>query len=261
MSRFIIEHCPINPTLEYAESIIPPEGTTEIISRGGGSTIDIAKWIAKKYKLRHTAIPTTAGTGSEVTPFVVLMVDGKKKTFTDEKYIPDAYILDPLLVTSLPPLQTISTGLDALSQSLESMWSKSATEESMAYATLGMVLVLKSLKRCLESSDDTNARMDLLMAANMSGRAIAITRTNVCHAISYPLTEWYNIPHGIACGMSLGYFAQRWGFKEDINGFIKSVLPKYKIDKKRVAKEVIKSEKLGDCTFSVTEMDIFKSLV
>lgn len=259
MSRFLLEHCPQNPTIEYANSVTIPPGTTEIVSRGGGSTIDVAKWIAKKYDLPHTAIPTTGGTGSEVTKYVVLTVDGRKKTFTDEKYIPTNYILDPNLVVSLPPLQTLSSGMDALSQCLESLWSKNATLESVAYATAGMELTLKNLKRCLKLPTDTQARMSMLMAANLSGRAINITKTNVCHAISYPLTDWYGVPHGIACGMSLAYFSEKMDFK--LAKFIKPLLPKYKFDKKVVAREALKSEKLLDYPLPITEMDIFKSLI
>src|SRR3990167_7947620 len=120
---FHLKSCPVNPTKEYADSIKITEDTTEIISQGGGSTIDVGKWLAKKYNLKHTVIPTTAGTGSEVTKYCVLTVDGKKVTFEDEKFIPTGYLLDPKLVTTCPKEVTISAGLDALSQALESLWS------------------------------------------------------------------------------------------------------------------------------------------
>lgn len=260
MSKLIIENVPPNPTIEYANDVVVPKGTTEIISRGGGSTIDVAKWVAKKHGLYHTAIPTTGGTGSEVTRFAVLNVDGRKKTFTDEKFVPQGYVLDPHLSLTLPKEHTLASGLDALSQSLESLWSKNATIESTAYATVGMDLALKSLERTLDFPEDVNARMDMLMAANMSGRAINITQTNICHAISYPLTDWYGIPHGIACGLSLSYFGEKMGFP--IKEAIKHLLPKYKnVDKKRVAKEVMNSPKLADFPYEVTEMDIYKSLL
>lgn len=263
MSKFLIENVPPNPSIEFANNVVVPKGTTEIVSRGGGSTIDVAKWVARRNGLKHIAVPTTAGTGSEVTPFVVLTVDGRKKTFTDQRFVPDAYILDPFLVVSLPEEHTVASGLDALSQSLESIWSTKATTESIQYATVGMELAIKSLRRTIEKPDDVNARMDMLIAANMSGRAIAITQTNVCHAISYPLTDWYGIPHGIACAMSLGYFADKVGFP--LGDILKKVLEpykkKYKIDRKKVAKEAIKSLKLEQFPLPVTELDIYKSLI
>lgn len=259
MSRYLIEHIPANPTIEEANNITVPFGTTEIVSRGGGSTIDVAKWVAKKYNLRHVAIPTSGGTGSETTKFVVLTVDGQKKTFTDEKFVPSGYILDPYLSVSLPRIHTLSSGLDALSQSLESLWSKNATAESVAYATVGMELSLKNLQDALKDPQNVQARMNMLIAANMSGRAINITRTNVCHAISYPLTDWYGIPHGIACAMSLGFFAEKMGF--NLKEFLKPLIPKYKIDKKKVARHAFKSEKLQEFPLPITEMDIYKSLI
>jgi alcohol dehydrogenase class IV len=99
--------------------------------------------------------------------------------------------------------------------------------------------------------------MNMLIGANMSGRAINITKTNVCHAISYPLTEIYGIPHGIACGMSLVYFANKMGFKIKS---IKKLIPRYKIDRKRIAKEAINNPKLMDYPLPITELDIVKSL-
>lgn len=255
--RFFLEHCPPNPTLEYADSFILPEGTTEIVSRGGGSTIDVGKWLARKYNVPHVVIPTTAGTGSEITRYSVLNVDGRKKTFTDDKFLPEGYILDPFLTVSLPEIHTLSTGLDALSQSMESLWSKHATNESVAYATVGMKLSLDNIKKAIDNPKDVRARMSMMIAANMSGRAIDITQTNICHAISYPLTDWYKIPHGIACGLSLSYFAKKMGYDVDI---IKSLLPKYKIDIKKVANEVLKNPKLEDFPLPVTKMDIYHAL-
>jgi alcohol dehydrogenase class IV len=258
MSRFIIEHVPANPTIEYANSVVVPVGTTEIISRGGGSTIDVGKWVAKRYDLKHTAIPTTGGTGSEATKYVVLTVDGKKKTFIDERYIPDSSILDPNLLVTLPREHTIGSGLDALSQSLEVIWSTKANLESISYATAAMELVIKSLYKCVKDPEDTKARMDMLIAANLSGRAINITPTNVCHAVSYPLTDIYGIPHGIACGMSLSYFAEKAGF--EIKSFVKPLLPQYKFSRKKIAKEAINNPKLLDYPYEVTEMDIMRAL-
>lgn len=255
------KNAPPNPTIEYAESIIIPKGTTEIVSEGGGSTIDVGKWVARKYHLKHTAIPTTAGTGAEVTRFCVLTVDGKKTTYEDVRFLPDSYVLDPRLVVSLPHLHTLSSGLDALSQALESFWSKRATDESKNYSNTAVALVFENLKASLAEPRDELRRMNMLMAANLSGRAIDITRTNVCHAISYPLTQWYGIPHGIACGMSLKYFARK-AVNLDLEDFIHDLdLPQYDIDPVSIASNVITSKKLKDCPFEVTEEDICRSLL
>jgi alcohol dehydrogenase class IV len=258
--KYELKHCPVNPSLEYADEYILPEGVTEIVSQGGGSTIDVGKWLANKFNLKHTAIPTTAGTGSEVTKFCVLMVDGKKKTFDLKE--PDNYILNPDLVVTLPQKHTIASGLDAFSQALESSWSKNATAQSKLYADTAVNMVPKALIKSITAPEDRIARMDMLIAANLSGRAINITRTNVCHAISYPITEKWGIPHGVACAMSLGYFAKKFA-KLDLTEFLKMLgVPRLSTEQaQEIAKIAIESEKLKDCPQEVTEVDIALALV
>ena len=260
MSKYLLKHCPPNPTLEYAESIKIPKGTLEIISEGGGSTIDVGKWLARKYNLKHTAVPTTAGTGSEVTKYCVLMENGKKVTHTDEKFIPQNFILNPELVTTCPKEVTLSAGLDAMSQALEALWSKNRTPESMFYSESALNLIPKYLTNSLKNPKDITARFNMLIAANFSGRAINITGTNVCHAISYPLTEIYGISHGLACGMSLAYFAKKMA-NVDLSEFLKGLgLPKQDIDIDKIASIVIENEKLENCWLPVTKEDIIASL-
>ena len=258
--KFLTPKISPNPTLEFAESIKVPKGALEIVSQGGGSTIDVGKWLAKKYKLPHTAIPTTAGTGSEVTKYCVLMVDGKKTTFEDDKFIPDNYILNPELVTTCPEEVTISAGLDAMSQASESLWSKNRTPESMFYGEMALNLIPRNLIESVKNPKNKTARMNMLIAANFAGRAINITRTNVCHAISYPLTELYDIPHGIACGLTLPYFTKKI-LNGDLVDYIKGFdLPKFEIDVEKVADIVMKSEKLKDCAIEIVRQDIVDSL-
>lgn len=255
-----LTHCPPNPTLEYAKSIKIKKGTKEIVSEGGGSTLDVGKFLARKNGLKHTAIPTTTGTGSESTRYCVLTVNGRKKTF--EYDIPECTVLDPRKAVTLPKLHTLSSGLDALSQCLESLWSKNATRESRNYALAGIELIMQNLPISLKNPENLQARMAMLIGANLSGRAIEITKTNVCHAISYPLTDWYGIPHGIACALSLKYFAKKTiGY--DLEPFFKKIgFDPYVgyIVAKRVAEEVIKSPKLKDMPFRVTKKDILNSI-
>lgn len=258
----LLEHCPPNPSLIFAESLEIPKGIKHIYSQGGGSTIDVGKWLAAKYKLKHTAIPTTAGTGSEVTKYCVLTVDGKKTTFDLKE--PDSYILDPHLVVTLPELHTLSSGLDALCQAVEAFWSTNGTPESKNYAAIAIELALTNLRKSMQDPNNEIYRMNMLMAANFSGRAINITRTNVCHAISYPLTELYGIPHGIACAMSLRYFAKKINILPNIDWdmiFVPFIFPKYDIDREAIADIVIKSEKLKSYPQKITKLDIIQSLL
>lgn len=261
-TTFEIKHCPPNPTIEYARQLLAtiPKGVTAIVSHGGGSTIDVGKWIARELHVKHTAIPTTAGTGSEVTPFCVLTIDGKKTTITDEKLIPTSYILNPAEIVTCPPLVALSAGLDAYCQALESWWSVNASMESRNYSDVAIRLIQENLPKVLNNRFDEKAQMNMLIAANMSGRAIALTRTNVCHAISYPLTDLYQIPHGIACAMTIQYFAQKLLGMDALHFLTGFDFPRYKFDPEKVADVAIHSPKLKEVPLTIYRDDIIKAL-
>lgn len=249
-----------NPTIEEAERIlreVKAANADELVTEGGGSLIDVGKYIARQLSIPHIVIPSTAGTGAEVTKYCVLTINGKKTTLVDDKFIPTSYVLDPKKVISLPPLQTLSTGLDALCQGLESFWSTKATETSKKWAMFAVELALTHLKSSLASPTNEHLRMNMLIAANFSGRAINIARTNVCHSISYPLTDLYGIPHGIACYMSVKYFAKKMGLDMDLDFEI----PKYPIDAERIADIAIHNDKLKDYPLIITKEDIVQSLI
>lgn len=203
---------PQNPPIEFAEEMLEKaKGCTEVVSKGGGSTIDVGKYVAFHLKVPHTAIPTTAGTGSEVSKFAVFLRNGKRWSMENEALIPDNYKLQAELVITLPKLYTISSGLDALSQSVESWWSPDSTKESRKYAKEAIHLVTGSLADSVKNPTNEHLRMNMLQAANYSGKAINITKTSICHAISYPLTVNYGIKHGIACAMTLPIFMRYFG--------------------------------------------------
>ena len=248
MSKFYIsykEYSIQNPSIEQANEIVEKAwGSSEIVSEGGGSIIDIGKYVARELKIPHTAIPTTAGTGSEVTKYCVLNLDGRKTTFTDEVFIPTSYILNPMYLESLSKEQKLSSRLDALSQCYESLWSIHATHESLSYANIGISLL-----------ENPKNDMDLMIGANMSGRAINIAKTNVCHAISYPLTDLYGIPHGFACYLTLKYFANKLGYVVP-----QFDIPDFDYEIGEVASIAIQNTKMEDFPEKVEIEDIIKSL-
>lgn len=207
---------PVNPPLEFAEAmLVKAKGASKIVSIGGGSTIDVGKYVAFHLGVPHRAIPTTAGTGSEVTKFAVFIKDGKKWSMEDDRLIPEEYELIPELVVSLPKNDTIASGLDALSQSIESWWSPDSTPESRKYSEEAVGLITACLPGSLRNPDSEFLRMQMMKAANLSGKAINITRTSICHALSYPLTIKYKIPHGIACAMTLPIFMKHFGMEKE----------------------------------------------
>jgi alcohol dehydrogenase class IV len=193
-----------------------------VLAVGGGSVLDIAKainilsfqndssetYIQGKKSLERQglpliAIPLTSGTGSEATRFSTIYIDKKKYSLSDKKFIlPTVAIIDPLLTDSMPSYLTAVTGLDALCQSIESIWSVNSNEESLKYATESVKLAFNSLEKVVKNPD-RQSRVNMAKAANLSGKAINISKTTACHSISYPITSYFNIPHGHAVALTL----------------------------------------------------------
>jgi len=191
-----------------------------VIAIGGGSVIDMAKsirslashgdnlevYITGKKSLHENnvplvAIPTTSGTGSEATHFSAVYIGREKYSLAHPLMLPEFVILDPTLTYSLPQHIIASTGIDTLSQAIESYWSNNSTRESKKYAKEAMKIAIKNLKYAHEGSK--GAKDEMLKAAHLSGKAINISKTTVSHAMSYPFTSYFNVPHGHAVGLTL----------------------------------------------------------
>jgi len=181
-----------------------------IVGVGGGSAIDVAKAI-KLFNFQKTEnkvplveIPTTAGSGSEATYFIVYYIEKEKQSKGEpEITLPNYSICDPQFTLSLPKKIAASTGIDALAQAIESYWSINSTEQSKKYSEQAIKLVFENLEKAV-NSDDEKAKEKMLLAANLAGKAINIAKTTACHAIAYPMTSYFKIPHGHATGLTLG---------------------------------------------------------
>lgn len=190
-----------------------------IVAFGGGATMDAAKLIGLRASNRKPilqlldasnspnripliAVPTTAGTGSESTHFAVLYVDRIKHSVADPSLRPVLAIVDPDLTHSAPTRVAAAAGLDALCQSIESLWSLKANEASVAYARVALDLAARSLPAAVLERD-REAQQDMCAAAHLAGHAIDISFTTASHALSYRLTSEYQIPHGIAVASTL----------------------------------------------------------
>ncbi len=180
-----------------------------ILGVGGGSSIDTAKAIKlfyfEKYKenIPLVAIPTTSGSGSEATYFIVYY--DKKKKISDGKRdltLPEISILDPSLISSLPKKIKASTAMDAFGQAIESYWSINSTNESKKFSRKAIKLLMKNIHNSV-NDNDKKANKKLMLASNLSGKAINITKTTACHAVSYPLTSYFGIPHGHAVMLTI----------------------------------------------------------
>ncbi|MFW9873184.1 MAG: phosphonoacetaldehyde reductase [Candidatus Thorarchaeota archaeon] len=193
-----------------------------IIALGGGSVLDIGKsvsvfstnkgkiedFLLKKLRLKRKGtplilIPTTAGTGSEATHFAVIFINKTKYSLADEKFLQADYtIVDPELTYSLPKRVTAYTGMDALSQAIESYWNINSTDESKAYAKKAINLIMDNLIKAVHNPEK-KSRSNMAFAANYAGKAINLTKTTACHAISYPITSYFKVPHGHAVALIL----------------------------------------------------------
>ena len=147
------------------------------------------------------AAPTTAGTGAEVTPFAVVWGTDKKYSFAHQLVSPTVAVVDPRLTYGLPKKISAEGGIDALTQSIEALWSKKHHLIADIYAIEAIQLVINNLMKAL--SDDKNARKAMSRAALFSGLAIRHTATTINHALSYPLTIHHHITHGQAVGVTL----------------------------------------------------------
>ncbi len=192
-----------------------------VIAVGGGSAIDTAKSVnilsaqdgnpedyvkGKEIENKnHTlvAIPTTAGSGSEATHFAVVYIDKEKYSLAHEFILPDYAIVDYRLTKSLPKNQTASTGMDALSQAIESYWCVYSNDESKTYAKEAINLSIKYLRDAVNNPTD-KSREAMAKAAHLAGKAINISKTTASHAISYPITSYFGIAHGHAVVLTLG---------------------------------------------------------
>lgn len=237
---------PSNPTSEDIADAVNRIGSSPvdiILAIGGGSCIDLAKGIAAFYHqpgdvssesilsdiqnksyISHVgvdilAVPTTAGTGSEVTQWATIWDKvGKKKYSLDCPQLkPKAAYIVPEYTLSLSAEQTLSTGLDALSHAVEAYWSRFTTPLVQDIAYRAVELIVSHLQAVIESPDDLLLREKICRASLLAGLAFSQTRTTACHAISYPLTMHYGIPHGFSVALSLAGVAElnRGSFPND----------------------------------------------
>lgn len=214
-----------NPTLQNVSDVVKKAkkaGADGIIAFGGGSAMDCAKAAAAALQEKcsaeallqgHTikkalpviAIPTTAGTGSEVTAGAVLSdkEKGIKAAIFSPALFPRLAIVDPELTYSVPAKVTAATGLDVLAHAFDAMSSVKASEATDALALEAAKLAVRYLERAVKDGSDKEARCGMAKASVIAGLAFSQTGTTGSHACSYILTSKYHVPHGEACAFTL----------------------------------------------------------
>jgi acyl-CoA reductase-like NAD-dependent aldehyde dehydrogenase/alcohol dehydrogenase class IV len=198
-------------------------GVDGVVSIGGGSVIDTAKAVAAclgcggkaidhvgVHQLRgtpvpHLVIPTTAGTGSEVTNTAVIhhIAAGRKVYIVDDKLIPATAILDPMLTTGLPRGLTASTGMDAMTHAVEAVVSKQANPISEGLALQAIRMIVQYLPAVIARPEDLESRVQMQIASSIAGTAFSIAGVGLVHGMSHALGARVRVPHGTANGILL----------------------------------------------------------
>ena len=240
-----------------------------VIGIGGGSSLDTAKFAAAiargegealEYfrgtrpfpaeRLSIVAVPTTAGTGSEVTQVSVVSYGKEKKTINNPVFMPKAAIVDPLLSSTVPPRTTMNTGLDAMAHALEGYWSRNHQPIPDLMAIEAVRLILNNLERAWRDGSDLEARANMAYASLLGGLSFALPKTAASHACSYPLSEDYRLPHGEACAFTLDSLV-RINADERLEHLARAVGLK---DTEELAERIAALKKLGGLRTRLSEL-------
>lgn len=224
-----------NPTVnnvEEAKSLFIKENCKCLIALGGGSAMDCAKAVGAciarpKKNLNQLqgvlrvlkkiptliAIPTTAGTGSEVTLAAVITDPDThhKYPVNDFVLIPSYAVLDPKLTFTLPPHLTSTTGMDALTHAVEAYIGNSTNKKTRWNALEATRLIFANIEKAYKDGTDYEARKNMLHAAYLAGEAFSISYVGYVHAVAHPLGGQYNIPHGLANSVLLPIVLEEYG--------------------------------------------------
>ena len=219
-----VESDPSKSTLLKAFDEATDFKSTGVLGFGGGSSMDVAKLIslllgsnqnidtiwgvnnAKGPRIPLVLIPTTAGTGSEVTPISIITMDDKEKKGVSSKLIlPDLAILDPSLTINLPPNITASTGIDAMVHAIEAYTSINPNNNpiSKMLSIEALKFIGSSIKTAVFEGYNINARSNMLFGSMLAGKAFANSPVAAVHALAYPIGGLFNISHGLSNSLVL----------------------------------------------------------
>lgn len=219
-----VEPDPSRATLEAAVAAGAGAEATGVLGVGGGSPMDVAKlsalllggneplddaWgvgNAQGPRLPLILVPTTAGTGSEVTPVAIITVEGdEKRGVVSPLILPDVAVLDPQLTLGLPGAHTAATGIDAMVHAIEAHTSASANNNplSRALAVAALQKLGANLARAVDDGTDLEARGEMLLGAMLAGQAFANSPVAAVHALAYPIGGMFHVPHGLSNALVL----------------------------------------------------------
>lgn len=219
---------PDTATVDAIRQLARDEGCTVVVGVGGGSVLDVAKAAAglahaegetREYLngrelttggLPFVAVPTTAGSGSEVTQNVVLVdpVTGKKTSLRHDRWLPRVAVVDPIMTMSMPRALTAQTGMDALTHAVEAYTSRWANAYTRSLAREAVRLIIQNIYTAYTVPGRREARENMLLASMLAGMALNVARTGAVHALAHPIGTRYRLGHGLVCGILLPYVAE-----------------------------------------------------
>ena len=214
---------PPSHIIEAAADLCRGQGVDVVVSIGGGSALDTSKLVAylartpdklddiygvglaKGERLPLLLVPTTAGTGSEVTPIAIVTTPTtEKKGVVSPRLIPDWAILDPELTLGLPPHVTAATGIDAMVHAIEAYTSRIRKNPiSDQLARKALELLSASIRTAFTNGNDREARSRMLLGSMLAGKAFANAPVAAVHALAYPIGAIFHVPHGLSNALIL----------------------------------------------------------
>jgi alcohol dehydrogenase len=218
------------PRIEVAQAVADKARSAAydlVVGVGGGSSMDMAKVASGfatnqgpaksfvgsnlflKKPLSSIMVPTTAGTGAELTVTSMVTVDGHKQWINSPLLLPSVAVVDPELTMTMPPGVTAATGMDALCHNTEAYLSSLASPITDSAALEGIRLIVKKLERAFESGDDRIARESMSLGALMGGIALQ-AKMVYGHSIGYTIATRFRLPHGVSCGIPLPYIISNY---------------------------------------------------
>ncbi len=219
-----VEPNPSAVSVEQTLNALKETGAAMVVAVGGGSALDLSKvvsalatnpgkleeyqWNGRKFEhepLPFMAIPTTAGTGSEVTRVAVIVDRNTKKGVGSDRLFPRVAMVDPEMTAGLPRGLTAATGMDALSHAVEAYVSLGANLFTDSWALTAAKLIGRSLLRACVAGDDLDAREEMALASTLAGVAMDQAGLGIVHSMAGPICSYYHLPHGLACAILLPY--------------------------------------------------------
>lgn len=206
LTNFVRENCPDLVVAIGGGTIMDLGKCAAVLAKNGGRIEDylIGEKKIREKGVSFIAVPTTAGTGSEVAPWATVWDTENKQKYSlaSQKMFPDLAIVDPSLTDGLPPKITAETGMDALAQAIETYWSKHHNPISDEYSLKSIRLILDNLEGAVNNPNE-QSRDSMLQASLFTGLAFSNTKTTICHSVSYPMTARFGVVHGQAVSITL----------------------------------------------------------